>query len=223
MNNDFPRILTLLRKENHLSQKQAATDLDIAQALLSHYEKGKRECGLDFLVKVADYYHVSADYLLGRVAMPDGSTITAGDIPMPDLSANSGASLSVGLMKRILHSSIDVLYGLLGRVGSESLSAHLGSLCAMTLYRMFRIIYKTNPRNDANLFGISEDEALFLSAAGSSLIEGRAVIAAGKAEREITNVPEITTIYLEREYQKSAAALLNLVRNCESELKSIHK
>ena len=72
MNTDFPRIITLLRKERNISQKQAATDLGVSQALLSHYEKGIRECGLDFLVKTADYYNVSCDYLLGRCAEPMG-------------------------------------------------------------------------------------------------------------------------------------------------------
>ena len=36
MNTDFPRILSLLRKERGLTQKQVAADLGIAQALLSH-------------------------------------------------------------------------------------------------------------------------------------------------------------------------------------------
>ena len=54
MPSDFPRILTLLRKEKAISQKKAATDLGISQALLSHYEKGIRECGLDVLVRVAE-------------------------------------------------------------------------------------------------------------------------------------------------------------------------
>lgn len=67
-NNDFPRLLTLLRKERGLSQKQAATDLKVSQALLSHYEKGIRECGLDFLLCAAEYYGVSCDYLLGRTS-----------------------------------------------------------------------------------------------------------------------------------------------------------
>ena len=49
MNKDFPRIITFLRKERGLSQKQVAGDMGISQALLSHYEKGIRECGLDFL------------------------------------------------------------------------------------------------------------------------------------------------------------------------------
>ncbi len=62
MNTDFPRTLTLLRKEKKISQKAAAQELGVSQALLSHYEKGIRECGLDFLVKAADYYNVSCDF-----------------------------------------------------------------------------------------------------------------------------------------------------------------
>ena len=49
INQSFSRILTLLRKEQGLSQKAAAQQLGVSQALLSHYENGKRECGLDFL------------------------------------------------------------------------------------------------------------------------------------------------------------------------------
>ena len=65
---EFNRIIKLLRKERGITQKQAAEDLGVSQALLSHYEKGIRECGLDFVVRVADYYNVSCDYLLGRSA-----------------------------------------------------------------------------------------------------------------------------------------------------------
>ncbi|MCL2755384.1 MAG: helix-turn-helix transcriptional regulator, partial [Oscillospiraceae bacterium] len=78
--NDFPRILALLRNERKISQKKAAQDLGIAQALLSHYERGKRECGLAFLVKAADYYGVSTDYLLGRTATTDGTQIARDEL-----------------------------------------------------------------------------------------------------------------------------------------------
>ncbi len=53
---EFNRIIKLLRKERGITQKQAAEDLGVSQALLSHYEKGIRECGLDFVVRV---YHGS--------------------------------------------------------------------------------------------------------------------------------------------------------------------
>ena len=61
----FSEILSKMRKERGVSQKKAAADLGISQALLSHYEKGIRECGLDFVIKCSKYYGVSTDYLLG--------------------------------------------------------------------------------------------------------------------------------------------------------------
>ncbi len=61
----FSQRLSELRKSKGLSQKLAASNLGVSQALLSHYEKGVRECGLDFLVHAADYYGVTTDYLLG--------------------------------------------------------------------------------------------------------------------------------------------------------------
>ena len=68
----FPERLIELRAENKLNQKTAAADLNISQALLSHYEKGIRECGLDFLCRAADYYKVTTDYLLGRSRSRNG-------------------------------------------------------------------------------------------------------------------------------------------------------
>lgn len=61
----FAQVLSSLRKERGISQKKAAEDLGISQALLSHYEKGIRECGLDFVIRCSEYYGVTADYLLG--------------------------------------------------------------------------------------------------------------------------------------------------------------
>ena len=59
MNRDFAYTITLLRKEKKLSQKEAAEALGVSQALLSHYEKGIRECGLSFVVKAAEPRSVS--------------------------------------------------------------------------------------------------------------------------------------------------------------------
>ena len=62
----FATRLNELRKDRKISQKQAAKDLGISQALLSHYENGVRECGLNFVVRAANYYNVSCDFLLGN-------------------------------------------------------------------------------------------------------------------------------------------------------------
>ena len=64
-NTIFSKNLRKLREVRKISQKSAAASLGISQALLSHYEKGIRECGLDFLTRAAKFYKVSTDYMLG--------------------------------------------------------------------------------------------------------------------------------------------------------------
>ncbi|MBQ7203432.1 MAG: helix-turn-helix transcriptional regulator [Eubacterium sp.] len=75
----FSSVLSQLRKERGISQKKAATDLGISQALLSHYEKGIRECGLDFVIRCSEYYGVTSDYLLGMSDSRTGVSINLDD------------------------------------------------------------------------------------------------------------------------------------------------
>ncbi|MBE6835940.1 MAG: helix-turn-helix transcriptional regulator [Ruminococcaceae bacterium] len=55
-----------LREDNDLKQKEIAAVLGIDQRVYSNYETGKREIPVHLLIKLADYYKVSTDYLLGR-------------------------------------------------------------------------------------------------------------------------------------------------------------
>ena len=66
MATEFSNRISSLRKERGLSQKEVAMSLGVSQALLSHYEKGVRECGLDFVIRCAEYFGVTTDYLLGK-------------------------------------------------------------------------------------------------------------------------------------------------------------
>mgnify|MGYP000008541039 FL=1 len=59
-----------LREDHDLPQKQVAALLGIDQRVYSNYELGKRTLPLPHLVTLADYYHVSTDYLLGRTDDP---------------------------------------------------------------------------------------------------------------------------------------------------------
>lgn len=58
--------LELLRKEKHLTKKQVADFLKIDQSTYGKYELNKREPDFDTLQKLADFYDVSVDFLLGR-------------------------------------------------------------------------------------------------------------------------------------------------------------
>ena len=66
---DFVR-LKELRKKKGISQLRLATDLNTTQNTISRYETGEREPGIDELIKIADYFNVSVDYLIGRTENP---------------------------------------------------------------------------------------------------------------------------------------------------------
>lgn len=55
-----------LREDNDLTQQTIAHYLRCSQVCYSYYERGARDIPTDVLSRLADYYHTSTDYLLGR-------------------------------------------------------------------------------------------------------------------------------------------------------------
>lgn len=55
-----------LREDKDLYQKDLAEYLKCTQVCYSHYEMGKRDIPTDVLIKLAEFYRTSTDYLLGR-------------------------------------------------------------------------------------------------------------------------------------------------------------
>ena len=229
MNADFPRILTLLRKEKGISQKEASSQLGISQALLSHYEKGIRECGLDFLVRCADFYGVSCDYLLGRSPDRLGSQLTVEDIPEPDAAGKEnvfhGGILTV-LNKKLIANSLNVLFDLLAKTQHEQLVREVSDFLMLAVYRMFRVVYSINPKNQNAMFTIPQEMARGYSSAVMEMCESNAQsIAGGKLSGEVQSRAEphnlvITTEALSQRYPLFSSSLLNLIRNSEKSIGS---
>jgi len=55
-----------LRKENKLTQEQLGEAIGVSKMAISYFEKGKKAPGRESIKKIADYFHVTTDYLLGR-------------------------------------------------------------------------------------------------------------------------------------------------------------
>ncbi len=64
-----------LRKTRKISQLKLALDLNMNQNSISRYENEEREADYATLIKFADYFNVSLDYLLGRTDKPDFNKI----------------------------------------------------------------------------------------------------------------------------------------------------
>lgn len=223
VNATFPRIITLLRKERGLSQKAAATELGISQSLLSHYEKGIRECGLDFVLKVASYYGVSCDYLLGRTADKSGTTISVEDIPdQADIRAAGGDSEA--LSKKLIINSLNILFDILQTCDNRGVSAEASSILTLAVYSVFRHIYAANPKNVKAMFSVPDD--MFRSAVVAEIIKSSTrltTLCAGRPYRECEplaadKAPLIHSDALTREYPLFASSLFNLLKNAENQL-----
>lgn len=59
-----------LREDRDLYQKDIASYLKCTQSCYSHYEIGDRDIPTQILIKLADFYNTSTDYLLGRTDNP---------------------------------------------------------------------------------------------------------------------------------------------------------
>ena len=201
MNTDFPRIITLLRKERNISQKQAATDLGVSQALLSHYEKGIRECGLDFLVKTADYYNVSCDYLLGRCAEPMGKAAKEA----PAASGEDKDKLTEE--QKMLLDSQKLIFSMVSEKDGGKLEKAVRSYLSLAVYRIFRVFFTlSSPAADG----------FTLSAMEMKKARAEAIAVSG----EMQNTP-ITTNTLTGTYPEHASSLFNQVKQCEDEINAV--
>jgi transcriptional regulator with XRE-family HTH domain len=232
MNADFPRLLTLLRKEMGISQKNAALQFGISQALLSHYEKGIRECGLDFVVHAADFYGVSCDYLLGRSPDRNGTVLNVQDIPEPDSAGKENVftgSMLPTLNKKLIANSLNIIYDLLTKSGSKELTIEVSNYLTLAAYKMFRYLYSANPKNPEGIFAI--DSAIFeeLSTAASILSEMKVrCIAQGIGIEGITPFTENEKLSLSpekiaRNYPLFATSLSNLIKNVESHMGAVKR
>ena len=225
MNTDFPRVLTLIRKERGISQKQAAADLGMSQALLSHYEQGIRECGLDFLRRCADYSQVSCDYLLGRSPDRAGIQLTVEDIPEPDSAGKenvwNGSILSV-LNKKLIANSLNILFDLLARSHNKQLLQEISSFLMLAVYRMFRVVHAANPKNQPAMFSLPKALASHYADAAMQMCEAKAAaITAGTAIDGLEPLQDveplfITTEIISERYTLFSSSLLNLIQNSES-------
>lgn len=78
-----------LRENKNISQYKLAADLQIAQSTVGSWESGTRECNFNMLIKLADYFNVSIDFLLGREnATKDTSIVKRPDYALSEKFAS---------------------------------------------------------------------------------------------------------------------------------------
>lgn len=221
MNNDFPRVMKMLRRERGLRQKEAADQLGVAQALLSHYENGKRECGLDFLVSAADFYGVSVDFILGRTSSRNGTVVSSESLNDSTVS-ESGTSDIAGagtlLRKKLITNSLEVIFTLLMNAKNSKLASTVSSYLMTAVYRAYRMVFSAGGDNDENTFAIPAENVADVCLASLALddVKARAASKGGSSDEKITN------LRIEQEFPRQSAAIFSVVTNVEKDLKKLN-
>lgn len=222
MNADFARTLALLRQERGISQRQAAQTLGISQALLSHYENGVREPGLNFVVKACDYYHVSADFLLGRTLNRDGATILDAEA-LCDTAEGQDSGLKGTVMatlsKKLIVNSVGVLFDLLGRLGNKKAIKAAANYLSTGLYTLYRHLRQASPDGNDGFFSISREHFMAgLPRADMILTEMEYTTALYGQRKEPEQFPEMSHDALTNAYPGAYQSLLQIVHVCGERL-----
>ncbi|MBD5083059.1 MAG: helix-turn-helix transcriptional regulator [Clostridiales bacterium] len=192
-NSKFAAILSQLRKERGCSQKKAAADLGISQALLSHYEKGIRECGLDFVIKCSDYYGVTTDYLLGVSTSRYGiDEEYLYKISNEGIDGSSMSTVSKG-MKILLETAVA------STEGTDTIR-YLHDYYMLCLYRGALTLAKSG-KLPSEMFKLDYTIGHELASAAISLLDARFVFIEDKSRTgaDIVNKSELATIIEEAE------------------------
>lgn len=80
---DFGELLKRLREGANLTQKQLGEKLHLSKSVIYYYEHSMRAPSADILMQIADVFHVSVDYLLGREKKEQ--TLDLSDLPNKDI------------------------------------------------------------------------------------------------------------------------------------------
>lgn len=219
MASDFSRTLALLRREKKISQRNAASDLGVSQALLSHYENGVREPGLAFVVRAADYYGVSCDYLLGRSMARDGSAVPAGRMD---------SRVDDALEKEQVLQAAALLLELAGRTGSAQLPREIGAYLSVVVYKVYRYLYMADPDGLDQVFRTTHEQFEYLCDVRLKEHELRIRTAAkGKADfglqQEVLRRLPIAPGEVGREDPARAAALLTVLQQVSDSIDALRK
>ncbi len=201
MASSFSANLSELRKEKGISQSEAAKELGVSQALLSHYERGIRECGLDFLIRAAKFYSVSCDYILGISTSRD----------------NSGHSYDNPKVSQIFD-VLDTVINIVDDAGSKSLK---NDVADFYLYAHYCLLTSIQPsRNASDISGNTLPDSICFQLALSNMqsLCASAYCAANKikypgvnfVKRKISNISDMKNLTSSK--QKAAEDALSYIK-----------
>ena len=195
MREEFARNLLEARQRAGISQRAAAEALQVSQALLSHYEKGIREPGLDFVVRAAGYYKMSTDALLGQQ-----------DICCPPVPYAQQ-------VEQELKDAMTILLDMLNRNYDQNVYCYATVYLAEVLYELLRHFHRNSEEYDPEIYHLAEES--FLSGAVASdisWVRTQYIMALRQYKERVGPILDINPEIMKKRYGPALSSMLTLLR-----------
>lgn len=206
MRERFAKNLALLRQNAGISQRTAASELQVSQALLSHYEKGIREPGLDFVVRAAQYYGVSTDVLLG--CQPPQRQPR-----FPQTNSVARLNPYAREVQQDLWDTMDILMDALDRNYDPDVFCFASIYLAETFYELIRYYTRLTDNYDPSFFHLSE-KSFSAGAVNSDMawVRSQYLMALHHFKEREGLLPGMTQEELRERYGDALPSLVRLLR-----------
>lgn len=221
---EFSRTLSLLRKERGISQRTAAADLGISQALLSHYENSVREPGLAFVVRACDYYNVSADFILGRTLAKDGAMLSGEDVLNAEDQGNIlRGSILATLQSKLLSSAESVFFELLGKLNDKETINEAAAYLGTAVYQLYRRLYRAAGGNES-YFSVNADiYDLDVASADMKLSEIRYTRLLQMLRERSVPFPEVSDEAVAKEFPGRSQSMVQVLHGADARILGLVK
>lgn len=188
-------------KRTQIKPKAGSGGLGYFPGAALSLRKGIRECGLDFLVKAAEYYDVSCDYLLGRTPNRNGQQAQPVNIPDAELpTVEPGSNMVAMINKKVVMNTSAVIFDILDKLGNKKLTNAVSNYLMNAQYQAFRSVYSCEESNPQDLFTLNKSKYRSLCSAAMTLDLAMidAIIESKTENTSIALSPDLLSRYFEK-------------------------
>ena len=129
--------------------------------------------------------------------------------------------------KKLIENSLDILYDKLQESRDKQLVVGVSSYLMLAVYKMFRLLYETSPKNVSGMFRVGSARWDRSADAAMSMAEGDLAAALtgedGTRDSLEPATLALSTDQLARDYPRHATSLFNLVKNAEEAMRGLKK
>ena len=121
------------------------------------------------------------------------------------------------LNKKLICNSISILMDSVAKLNSKTLTNEVSSYLSVSVYKVFRMLYNSNPQNSQSFFGDSEREFMYMTDASmnASLAKVSKIL---NDEKYASLVPALDQESVKQEYPLMSASFYNLLQNVENKI-----